>query len=203
MTVEEYIEILERYYRIPENVKKDLKNCRAGVESELGDFEKNDIKQVVEDYCLDVDPKFFPKLGYIVAKLNREIQVATDVKDFVDKWNWFVKVYIKSANQFAKGEMTDVETAKNLIPAAKKKLLDLIERLKSMPSQKIRFITPKVSLDDIWGFAINVFAQRRAMSDFLYNECRITARFFCDRIDELANPYSDIYLNDNEKYPHR
>ena len=203
MGITDYIKIIERYYNLPADVKESMLKNAKEIEDELAGFTETEVKRVVEDYCLDVDPKFFPKLGYIVAKLNREKQVETDVKDFVDKWNWFVKVYIKSPNQFAKGEMTDVESAKNLIPAAKKKLLDLIERLKSMPSQKIRFITPKVSLDDIWGFAINVFAQRRAMSDFLYDDCGITARFFCDRIDELANPYSDIYLNDNEKYPHR
>lgn len=138
--------------------------------------------------------------GFVPPK---KIQVAPDGKDvseFVESWNKFAES-IKGSDYWAKCEMATADSVKDLIPIAKAKLESLIATLKTK-DPKYRFITPKKSDDNIWEFALDVFRQRRFYSDFLYNECNLTPKFFCNHIDELADPYCDLYLNDSEKHTH-
>ena len=123
-----------------------------------------------------------------------------DITEFVESWNKFAES-IKGSDYWAKCEMATADDVKDLIPIAKAKLESLIATLKTK-DPKFRFITPKKSDNDIWEFAIDVFRQRRFYSDFLYNECNLTPKFFCNHIDELADPYCDLYLNDSEKHTH-
>lgn len=119
-----------------------------------------------------------------------------DVDDFVQNWNEFVRG-AKGSDRWAKCEMAD-ESAKEFVPMAKDALLKLM----AQERDGVQFITPKKPTDDIWGWAIDVFRQRRFYSDFLYHECNITPKFFCNHITELADPFSSAYLDDNEKHSH-
>lgn len=202
MRVEKYIEILERYYRVPVETRNSLMECRADVENELRGFEYDEVKKVIENYCLDVDPRFFPRLGYVVAKLNREKYDEKEVMEFVNAWNGFVFSGIVSVNAFSDVKEAVFDEVKDMVKECKDKVMRIMKRTKELiDCGKPPFLKIKDEyFQDVWLFAFCVFMKRRYHSDFLYSKCSITPKFFCSHVEELVDPYSDEYLNDNEKY---
>lgn len=126
-----------------------------------------------------------------------------DVNEFVDKWNSIVYKGCKSASQFANVKEAEAESVKPYVKQAKKKLVEIIESVKKKQAEgKKAYFVVDGSMEDVWGFGMKALMKRRFWSDFLYNTVMLTPKFFCSAVKEIADPYSDEYLNESQKYYH-
>ena len=117
--------------------------------------------------------------------------------------NTVVYVGCKSSDEFAKVKMAEEEDVKDIILDTKEELKKLIKIVEERQDNKEKpFLPIMYPIENIWGFAFNILLKRRFYSDFLYNGCNITPRFFCGHIKEIADPYSDAYLNESERFFH-
>ena len=126
-----------------------------------------------------------------------------EVEEFIAVWNEMVYKSLKSVSVWADVIEATMENSKDRFSLAKTELTKLIAEVKKKQAEgKKPFLGITVPFDNIWVFAAEIFCKRRFYSSFLYHECKTTPAFFLKNIKTLADPYSDEYLDDSQKWYH-
>ena len=167
------------------------------IQHRVGNGWKKENGKPINNIALDLAEWLKNEKRRPLASNDKEIEV------FVAAWNERVYKSLKSVSIWTDVIEATMDNSKDRFATAKAELTKLIAEVKKKQAEgKKPFLGISVPFDNIWVFAAEMFCKRRFYSTFLSSECKTTPAFFLKNIKTLADPYSDEYLDDSQKWYH-